>query len=58
MLVITKKLTPLVRFAWLFYNQTAFQKFERTYFDQVARDAKSVLTFEKRPPVVELKLKT
>ncbi len=47
MLVITKKLTPLVRFAWLFYNQTVFQKFERTFFDQVAIDAKSVLTFEK-----------
>ncbi len=49
---------PLVRFAWLFHNQTIFQKFERTFFDQVAIDAKSVLTFEKRPLVVELKLKT
>ncbi len=60
MLVITKKLTPLVRFAWLFYNQTISQKFERrpTFFDQVAIDAKSVLTFEKCPLVVELKLKT
>ncbi len=28
MLVITKKLTPLVRFARLFYNETVFQKFE------------------------------
>ena len=36
MLVITKKPTPLVRFAWLFYNQTVFQKFERSFFDQVA----------------------
>ncbi len=58
MLVITKKLTPLVRFARLFYNQTVFQKFERTFFDQVAIDANSVLTFKKCPLVVELKLKT
>ena len=58
MLVITKIQTPLVRFGWLFYNQTVFQKFERTFFDQVAIDAKSVLTFEKRPLVVELKLET
>ncbi len=57
MLVITKKLTPLVRFAWLFHNQTVFQKFEHNFFYQVAIDAKSVLTFEKRPLVVELKLK-
>ncbi len=56
MLVITKKLTPQVRFAWLFYNQTVFQKFERTFFDQVAINVKSVLTFEKRPLFVELKL--
>ncbi len=41
MLVITEKPTPLVRFAWLFYNQTFFQKFECTFFDQVAIDAKS-----------------
>ena len=39
----------------LFYNQTVFKKFEHTFFDQVARDAKSVLTFEKRPLVAELK---
>ncbi len=45
MLVITKKLTPLVRFAWLFYNQTVFQKIECTFFDQVAIDAKSVSAF-------------
>ncbi len=57
MLVITKNLTPLVRFAWLFYNQTVFEKFECTFLDQVAIDAKSVLTFEQRPLVVELKLK-
>ncbi len=25
---ITKNLTPLVRFAWLFYNQIVFQKFD------------------------------
>ena len=24
----TKNQTPLVRFAWLFHNQTVFQKFE------------------------------
>ncbi len=33
---------PLVRFAWLFYNQTVFQKFERTLFDQVVLDGKNV----------------
>ena len=57
MLVITEKQTPLVRFAWLFDNQTVFQKFERTFFDQVAIDAKSVSTFKKCPLVAELKLK-
>ena len=56
MLVFTKKQTPLVRFAWLFYNQTVFQKIERTFFDRVAIE--SVLTFENRPLVAELKLKT
>ena len=55
---ITKIQTPLVRFARLFHNQTVFQKFECTFFDQVDIDAKSVLTFEKRPLVTELKLKT
>ncbi len=53
----TKNLTPLVCFASLFYNQTVFQKFERTFFDQLAIDAKNVLTFEKRSLVAELKLK-
>ncbi len=37
-----KNHTPLVRFAWLFYNQTVFQKFERPFFDQVVIDAKNV----------------
>ena len=46
---------PLVHFARLFYNQTVFQKFERSFFDQVTTDAKNVLTFEKRPLVAELK---
>ncbi len=55
---ITENQTPQVRFAWLFYNQTVFQKFERNFFDQVAIDAKSVSTFEKRPLVAKLKLKT
>ncbi len=53
----TKKHTPLVCFDWLFYNQTVSQKFERPFFDQVAIDAKYVLTFENRPLVAELKLK-
>ena len=53
----TKNLTPLVHFACLFYNQMVFQKFEHTFFDEVAIDAKSVLTFEKCPLVAELKLK-
>ena len=43
MLVITEKHTPLVRFAWLFDNQTVFQKFECTFFDQVAIDSKNVV---------------
>ncbi len=55
---ITKNLTPLVCFAWLFYNQIVSQKLECTFFDQVAINAKSVLTFEMRPLVEELKLKT
>ncbi len=55
---IIKNQTPLVCFACLFYNQTVFQKFERTFFDQVAIDAKSVLTFEKGRLVAALKLKT
>ena len=38
----TKNQTPLVCFAWLFYNQTVFQKFERSFFDQVVIDAKNV----------------
>ena len=54
---ITKNCTPLVYFGWLFYNQSVFKKFERTFFDQVAIDEKNVLTFEKRPLVTELKLK-
>ncbi len=54
----TKNHTPLVRFVWLFYNQTIFQKSVWPFFDQVARDAKNVLTFEKRPLVAELKMKT
>ncbi len=57
MLVITEKQTPLVHFAWLFDNQSVFQKFEHVFFDQVATDAKSVSTFEKHPLMAELKLK-
>ena len=49
--------TPLVRFALYFHYQAVFQKFERSFFDQVAVDAKSVSTFENRPLVAELKLK-
>ncbi len=52
-----RKITFLTRFAISFYNQAIFQKSERIFFDQVAIDAKSVLTFEKRHLVVELKLK-
>ena len=57
MLVITENQTPLVRFAWLFFNQTIFQKFERTFLDQVAIDGKCVSTFEKCHLMAELKLK-
>ena len=35
----TKNQTPLVHFAWLFYNQTVCQKSVWHFFDQVARDA-------------------
>ena len=49
--------TPLVRFAWLFYNQAVFQKLEHSFFDQVAIHPKNVLKFEKSPLVAELKLK-
>ena len=41
---ITKNETPLAHFAWLFYTQTVYQKSEGRFFDQVARDGKSVLT--------------
>ena len=34
----TKNQTAQVRFAWLFYNQTIFQKYIWPFFDQVARD--------------------
>ncbi len=37
-----KNQTPLVCFAWLFYNQTVFQIFEHSFFDQVVIDAKNV----------------
>ena len=37
-----------------FYNQTIYQKSELQFFDQVARDGESELTFEKRPLVAEL----
>ncbi len=49
-----KKCTPLVHFAAYFHNQTIFKKSERTFFDQVAIDAKSVLTFENCPLMSEL----
>ena len=52
-----KKHTPLVRLALYFQNQAVFKKFERSFFDQVARDAETVLTFEIRPLVAELKFK-
>ncbi len=45
-------------FASLFYNQVTFQKSVWYFFDQVAIDAISVLTFEIPPLVAELKLKT
>ena len=55
MLFITEKQTPLIPLS--FYNQTVFQKFERSFFYQVAIDVKSVSTFEKCHLVAELKLK-
>ena len=50
---IMKIHTPLVRFALYFHNQAGFQKFEHSFFDQVAIDIKSVLTFENCPLVAE-----
>ncbi len=55
---ITENQTPLVCFASLFCNQTVFQKFECSLFEQVVTDAKHVQTFEKHPLLTELKLKT
>ena len=49
--------TPLVRFAVYFHYWAVFQKFERSFFDQVAIDDKSALTFENCPLVEELKFK-
>ncbi len=45
----TKTQTPLVRFAWLFYNQTDFQNFEHSFFDQVVIDAKKYVNIWKAP---------
>ncbi len=36
----------------------SLKKSERSFIDQVARDARSVLTFENQALVAELKLKT
>ncbi len=41
-----------------FITRSSSKKSERSFFDQVAVDAKRVLTFEKRTKVSELKLKT
>ncbi len=49
--------TPLVRFALYFHYQAVFQKFERSFLDQVAIDAKSASTFENCPLMAELKFK-
>ncbi len=40
-----------------FITGPSFKKFECSFSDQVAVDVKSVLTFENRPLVAELKLK-
>ena len=52
---VTKNQTP--RSAGLLLNEIVFQKFECSFFDRVAIDAKSVFTFEKHPMVAEVKLK-
>ncbi len=49
---IIKNQTHLVHLAW----QAEFHNFERSFFNQVALDAKNVLTFEKHSLVPELKL--
>ena len=47
----------MVRFAPYFHNQAVFKKSECSFFDEVAIDAKSVLTFGIRPLVAELKFR-
>ncbi len=47
----------LLHLARYSYNYTIFQKSEWRFFDKGSIDVKSVLTFEKWPPVAELKLK-
>ncbi len=41
-----------------FLTRLSFKNLNVVFFDQVAIDAKSVRTFENRPLVAELKLKT
>ncbi len=41
-----------------FTTRPSFKNLYDAFFDQVARDAKNVKTFEKRPLVPELKMKT
>ncbi len=53
---IIKNQNPLTCFARLFYNHNIYQISGRRLFDQVARDGKNMLTFEKRPLVAELSI--
>ncbi len=39
---VDTSIDKLVRFVWLFYNQTVFQKIESSFFLQVVIDAKNV----------------
>ncbi len=57
MMLKHRKTYPLVCFASLFYNQTIFKKIECCFFDQVAINDKSVVTFEKCPLVAQLNLR-
>ncbi len=53
-----KRQNPLVCFPSYFHIKAVFQKSERSFFDQVAIDAKSILTFENCLLVAVMKFKT
>ncbi len=56
MVLKSLKIIPLACFDY-FTTRLTIKNLNVVFFDQVARDGKGVLTFEKRPLVAELKLK-